>query len=178
MAEFTDVGYAIGGLTTLLQGSLPAKLNTLDAEYSDSITLGDVDNIDYFWAELDRYPTYPAIVIKPTLDQTGDQGGAFNLQTQNIQIHVLIASNESYTGTFYGVASKTLLPQEVAIVRLLRTMRGIMELLRDARTLPISAANTVEFTDITPPQFFDFEVVNDSTFIAPGVIRVACLISP
>lgn len=91
-----DIAWTCDRINTVLKAALPAKLNTLDTEYGDTISLADVDNTNYHIAERRLVDGYPMICCIPDradmLPYTGE--GRMNIEHQYITIAITLSLND------------------------------------------------------------------------------------
>lgn len=136
---------AINAIRSILIADLPAKLNTLDAEYNDGIVLDDP--VDYWRAPIERYDNYPACVIVARGSNRPDEYRNDTIQFHELEIQVLLAGNE---------ATAALLPYELLTVRLQRTIRAIQEVLEAKTHLTVSANDNADHLLVTQIDYSDF----------------------
>tara|TARA_R100000781_G_C4035728_1_gene112169 strand:- start:48 stop:524 length:477 start_codon:yes stop_codon:yes gene_type:complete len=101
-------------VVTVLTSSMSAKLNALDSEYDDGITLDDVDN--YWKAPQEVYPNKVNIVVVPTGSEVVNSPE--QRQLHSISIEVIVTGNQS-SSTYSGT--------ELITIRLWRTCRAVQE---------------------------------------------------
>lgn len=168
-----DPMVTIAGLTALFRAELADKFDDLDTEYDDAIVLNDVADDDMFWAPLgpdawDRYPCLPMTLRPSAPNRPGDHAHF----SHYINIHFLEVSNEGLSGTFYGVTSKILLPQEVVAIRVSRSLRAIAELVRENPTLPIANVDKCRVSVVGEIGFRNFEVSQANAFGLEGILTI------
>ena len=112
---------------TLMEGSLnavkdylttnmAAKLNALDAEYDDGITLADINA--YYLAETLAVPIMPAIYVLGVRTEPGAEGLTHFKTAHHVTVAVLVTDTVT----------------ETLRKRLYRHIRAIVELMREARS--------------------------------------------
>lgn len=107
---------AIDALKSYLSENIAAKLDELDAEYDDGITLDDIRN--WYVAEASSMPAFPSVMILgEDTDVLGEGGGWMN-SGNRVSISVLVGDTNS----------------ENLRRRLYRYIRAFIELLVAART--------------------------------------------
>ena len=70
MAGKKDIVWVADRIVAQIQTSLPAKLDTLETEYNDGLTLPDIPNDRMFVAEKVRLPAVPMLVVIPDRTDT------------------------------------------------------------------------------------------------------------
>ena len=117
----------------MLKADLPAKLDLLDIEYGDSITLDDIPNENYFISELRKPPGFPICCIIPdTTNQspfTGDQ--RYGIEYHSLTISIALTAN---------------LGEEDLKRRTIRTIRGISEVLDADPQLNSTVEDTIQMS--------------------------------
>ena len=141
---------AINGIISVLGADLPAKLNTLDTEYTDSIVLDDVAK--FYRAPLERYDVYPCAVVVCRRVARPESLANESIWYLQIEIQVMVVGN----ATLAAYQSVTLLPQELVAIRLSRTCRGIEEVLNSNPHIPISATHYAEHIRVENVEYSDF----------------------
>ncbi|MBT3194807.1 MAG: hypothetical protein HN341_19845 [Verrucomicrobia bacterium] len=122
MAGKRDIAWVADAIVTQLKSSLPAKLDALDIEYGDDITLEDIPNDFYYISERTRLDGFPLCCVVPRRTELQPFAGA---QRYDIEYHHLTLA-----------AALTLNEDEDQLKRrCLRTVRGIEEVLLTHFTL-------------------------------------------
>lgn len=128
MAGKKDIAWVADQVNTTLKVYLAAKLDVLDTEYADGITLADVPSAHYFIAEQVK-PIYPLIMTVPDTTDTGPFDGAQNygLERHSLTVAVGLTANAG---------------EDALKRRVIRTLRAIQEVLDEHPSL----GSTVEHT--------------------------------
>lgn len=163
MSGILDPGGVIDALFSVLQANLAAKFNVLDTEYGDSIVLNDVASTDYWRAFLGNYDSFPCIVAVTEVTIPEDQAAAFWIQTHTVALSFYETSIE---------AVDSLLPPEVAVVRVQRSLRAIQEVIVANQTLTVSAVDKAMFCGIDGIAYGAVEDTPDSQFIYAGTLNL------
>jgi len=106
----------VDALKTYLEANMAAKLDVLDTEYGDGITLADIQK--YYIAEVQAIPEYPSIFILGDNVEVLGEGGSWMKSGNNLDLIV-----------FVGDQDTTILRR-----RIYRYIRALIELLITART--------------------------------------------
>lgn len=136
MAGKKDSVWIADTMITHLQSCLPAKLDTLDTEYADGITLDDVPNEYYYVSEKQKLEGFPLVcVISDEADARPDTGEArYGLEFHQMIIAIALVGNNS---------------EEELTRRTSRTLRGIQECFEDNPTMNCS----VDVVEIVSKQY-------------------------
>ena len=120
----------ITALVTVLTADLPAKLDSLDTEYTDALALDDISKFWLNYQEADRYDETPALVIVSTRSEITFR--TYRIYDHVITIHIIMIGND-VVGSYS--------PQETLTLRLYRTARAIVETLETKPKLTISGSD-------------------------------------
>lgn len=124
-----DIAYVADRIVTQLKNSLPAKLDTLDTEYNDSITLEDIPTDNFFVSERRKLPGFPLVCVIPERTLVPSDGEfRYDIEYHTLTVALAISVNED---------------EDTLKKRTLRTMRGIEEVMLDNRTLSGSVDDLV-----------------------------------
>ena len=139
---------ALGAVNTYLQAQMAAKLNTLDAEYADGITLADI--VTWYIAPQMAIPEYPAVLLLSDNSVITGEGQAWIRAQHQVTIVVIVADQDTTT----------------LQKRLWRYTRAIIELLKAARE-SVGWAYTVSFNSVEFTPFFatDGQYLSDARVI-------------
>ncbi len=85
----------VDDLVTYLTAGMPAKLDALEAEYADSITLDDIKT--YYIAEQKSIPEYPSLMVLGDATQPSDQGDAWLKARHAITLICLVEDQDETT---------------------------------------------------------------------------------
>lgn len=130
MAGKKDVVWVADRIVTQMQSSLSAKLDDLESEYNDGISLPDIPNSRMFVAEKVRLPGTPMLVIMPDRSDPVPNSGE---NRYGIEYHYLTAA----------VVDGGNLDEDRLKRRLGRYVRAIQEVFVDERTLSGSVTDVI-----------------------------------
>jgi len=162
---------AVNGVISVLGASLPAKLDSLDAIYTDAVVLEDIAY--YFRAPQVQYVTMPCAVVVARSAQRPEEFGNENIWWIELEIQVYLVGNETLAA-YQGV---TLTPQEMVAIRLSRTMRGVEEVLEANAHLPISGVHYAEHVKVISVEYSNFAPV-EAGLMRGARMLVQVLVSP
>ena len=95
MAGKRDIEWVADQVVVVLRADLSAKLDVLDIEYADSITLDDIPTANFYVSELRKPPGFPICCVIPnTTDMspfTGDQ--RYGIEYHELTISVALTNN-------------------------------------------------------------------------------------
>lgn len=106
---------AVNAIKDYLETNMGDKLDELDAEYDDGITLADIQN--YYLAETLAIPAMPAIYVLGDRTEPEAEGPTHIKAAHYISVAVMVTDNDN----------------ETLRKRLYRHVRAIVELLREGR---------------------------------------------
>lgn len=162
---------AVNGIISVLKAALPAKLDTLDAAYTDAVVLDDI--VSFYRAPLERYDVYPCVVVVCRRASRPPEWSNENIWYLQIEIQVMLVGN----ATLASYQSVTLLPQELVAIRLSRTCRGIEEVLEANPHVPISSTHYAEHVRVVSTEYSDFSA-EGGTFLRAAQIITEVIVSP
>lgn len=115
-----DIGNVADKLVAKLRASLPAKLDSLDSEYADGITLEDIPTDNYFISERQKMPGFPLLCVIPERSDPSNAEFRYSIEYHDLTLAIALTANED---------------EDTLKRRTLRTIRGVEEVLLDDRTL-------------------------------------------
>jgi len=155
MAGKKDIVWVADRIVAQIQTSLPAKLDTLETEYNDGLTLPNIPNDRMFVAEKVRLPAVPMLVVIPDRTDTVPFSGE---SRYDIEYHYLTAA----------VMDGGNIAEDRLKRRLSRYVRAIEEVCIDNRTLSGSAEDVM----ILEKQYGPMMNAGQSNLVQEGQVNV------
>ena len=163
MADLKDVEAVLDAIKSELAANLPAKLDALDAEKADEITLEDVAH--YWVCDVPQTPRYPSVEIiaeptaLPALTQKSGQ------QDDRIVVVATLANSEALNGETVA---------ETLFRKVARTVRAIQEVLQDNPSLTSGGTAQVNWLRVTQKEYSPTGLVPDTgLYVKAGALAVS-----
>jgi hypothetical protein len=163
MADLKDVEAVVDAIRFELETNLPAKLDAIDAEKADEITLEDVAH--YHVCDASQTPAYPSveIIAEPTALPAGSQ--KTGQEDDRIVLIATVANSEALNGESV---------EETLFRKVARTVRGIQEVLEDNPNLSSGGTAQVNWMRITEKDYSPTGIVPDTgLYVKAGALSVA-----
>ena len=162
MADLKDVEAVVDAIRSELEAHLPAKLDAIDAEKADDITLEDVAG--YYVGEASQIARYPCveIIAEPTaLDAQSQKSGQ---EDDHIVLVTTVANSEALNGETV---------EETLFRKVARTIRGIQEVLRDNPNLSSGGAAQVNWMRVAQKDYSPTRTVPETAlYVKAGALIV------
>jgi len=126
---------AVDAVKTYLSDNIAAKLDALDTEYADGITLDDIKA--WYVAEVQAVPEFPSVFILGESMPVDGEGNGWMKSQSKLTIAVMATDQNP----------------ETLKRRLYRYIRALIELLIEAR-VSVSWAYVIEFTNVNYSPLF------------------------
>ena len=115
-----DAAWVADRIVAQLKTSLPARLDTLDTEYNDGITLADIPVDHYVISERQKLPGFPMVAVIQDDTDISENEFRYNAERHSMTVAVAMMDN---------------INEDDLVRRTHRTLRGIEEVFLDNRTL-------------------------------------------